>query len=59
MGVHVGVSMWGTYVGDVVYGDDVGNVENRMVTGCVACWGYWRVIVVKYREYGETHCEAQ
>ena len=44
VGVYVGVSMWDTYVGDVVYGYDVGNVENRMVTGFVACWGYGELL---------------
>lgn len=41
VGVYVGVSMWDMYVGDMVYGDNVGNAENRMVTGFVTCWGYW------------------
>ena len=47
VGVYVGVFTWDMYVGDVVYGYDVGNVENRMVTGFVgfvACWGYGELL---------------
>ena len=47
VGVYVGVFMWGTYMGDVVYGDYVDNVGNRMVTGFVDYGGVVGDVIVR------------